>query len=233
MFERVPTAYSCSRTLSTKSGRSLNRVTWETDEMFVKVCGLDSVANARVAVAAGAEAIGVVMSPRSPRDLGFEAAVDIVAAVRGEVETVLVVREMPAVEAAETAIQLGVDVLQLHGRRYRQDDFTAACAVVPRLWRATSLSDNPDLTVGAWGEERLLLDAPKAGSGERWDLSALIDRRPDGEWLLAGGLTPDNVAEAITAAQPWGVDVSSGVESAPGVKDPALIRAFVAAARGH
>ena len=75
------------------------------------------------------------------------------------------------------------------------------------------------------------LDAPLAGSGHRWDLSALADQRPEGRWLLAGGLAPDNVAAAIHQASPWGVDVSSGVESSRGVKDPELIRKFVAAAR--
>ncbi|WP_432560629.1 phosphoribosylanthranilate isomerase [Granulicoccus sp. GXG6511] len=200
--------------------------------MFVKVCGLDSVANARVALESGADAVGVVMSPRSPRHLEFAAAAEIVAAVGQRAETVLVVREMDAAEAATTAERLGADVLQLHGRRYAREDFARALAVFPRLWRATSLTEDPDLEVGAWGEERLLLDAPQAGSGERWDLSALTARRPGGEWLLAGGLTPDNVADAIVIARPWGVDVSSGVESGPGVKDPELIRAFVAAARG-
>lgn len=211
--------------------------------MFVKVCGLDSAANARIALEAGADAIGLVMSPRSPRHLEFEAAAEIVTAVRNSqvsgdgaparhaVETVLVVREMDAVEAGQIAGQLGVDVLQLHGGRYGRDDFARARTAFPKIWRATSLADNPDLRVGAWGEERLLLDAQQAGSGERWDLSALTDRRPEGEWLLAGGLTPTNVAEAIDTARPWGVDVSSGVESSPGVKDPELIRAFVAAAR--
>lgn len=199
--------------------------------MYVKVCGLDSVGNARVAVDAGADAIGVVMSPKSPRHLELDTAAEIVAEVRDEVDTVLVVREMDAEEAARTAARLGVSILQMHGRRYGRDDFARARAAFERIWRATSLADDPDLTVGAWGEERLLLDAPAAGSGERWELSALTDRRPDGEWLLAGGLTPQNVAEAIGVARPWGVDVSSGVESSPGVKDPRLIEAFVANAR--
>ncbi|RYZ26791.1 MAG: phosphoribosylanthranilate isomerase, partial [Propionibacteriaceae bacterium] len=84
--------------------------------------------------------------------------------------------------------------------------------------------------VGAWGEEVLLLDAPKPGSGERWDLSDLADRAPDGTWLIAGGLSPANVREAVEAVRPWGVDVSSGVETAPGEKSSELIRAFVEAA---
>lgn len=200
--------------------------------MYVKVCGLDSVANARVAVEAGAHAIGVVMSPASPRNLDFATARTIVDAVRDEVDTVLVVREMDAVAAADMAARLGVHVLQLHGGRYGRDGFARALEQFPRVWRATALADDTDLVVGAWGEERLLLDAPRAGSGERWDLAALDERRPAGQWLLAGGLDPANVAEAIATARPWGVDVSSGVESAPGVKDPDRVRAFVAAASG-
>lgn len=199
--------------------------------MFVKVCGLSTVESVRVAVDAGADAIGVVMAPGSPRHLDVEAAAPIVAAVPDPVVSVLVVATMPATEAAHTAHRLGVDALQLHGKAYARDDFRAALDIFPQLWRATSLELSPDLRVGAWGEQRLLLDAPRAGSGQRWDLSALSAARPQGKWLLAGGLSPDNVAEAIAQADPWGVDVSSGVESAPGVKDHARIEAFLAAAR--
>lgn len=198
--------------------------------MFVKVCGLDTTLSARIAVEAGADAIGVVMSEKSPRNLSAERAAEIVAAVPSEVATVLVVREMSIVDAVANAHAIGVDVLQLHGR-YQRADFDDAGAGFARIWRAMSLSDDTDLHVGAWGEELLLLDAPLAGSGERWDLGALDVRRPDGNWLLAGGLAPDNVAAAIQQARPWGVDVSSGVERARGVKDHAAIRAFVAAAR--
>lgn len=198
--------------------------------MFVKVCGLDNLESARVAVDAGADAIGVVISQGSPRNLAVEAAAEIVDSVRTQVETVLVVSDMSAAQAAETALSVGVSILQLHGR-YVRDDFTQARRHFDRVWRATSLSDDTDLHVGAWGEELLLLDAPRAGSGQRWDLGNLDTRRPDGRWLLAGGLAPDNVAEAIRLARPWGVDVSSGVEGARGVKDHDAIRAFVAGAR--
>ena len=87
------------------------------------------------------------------------------------------------------------------------------------------------MRVGAYGEDMLLLDSPVAGSGQRWDLSLLEGARPRGHWLLAGGLTAENVAGAIDAARPWGVDVSSGVESSRGVKDHDRIREFVSAAR--
>jgi phosphoribosylanthranilate isomerase len=197
--------------------------------VYVKVCGLTSVAMTRVAVEAGADAIGVMMHPPSPRHLEFAAAREIVAAADG-VDTVLVVAQVPAREAAQRAVRLGASALQLHGEAYGPDDFAAALAVLPRVWRATSVAAGTDLRVGAYGEEVLLLDAPRGGSGERWDLSAL-GTPPDGHWLLAGGLAPDNVAEAVAQVRPWGVDVSSGVESAPGVKDAAKICDFVAAAR--
>ncbi len=199
--------------------------------MFVKVCGLDTVGSARVAVEAGADALGVVMSRTSPRRLTLEAAATIVEAVRGDVRTVLVTNDLPALLAADIANRLGVDVLQLHGRRYAEPDFRLARERFDHLWRATSLADSPDLTVGAWGEEVLLLDAPTPGSGEQWDLSTLEAGRPNGAWILAGGLTPDTVGTAIAGACPWGVDVSSGVESAPGVKDAGRIRAFLDAVR--
>lgn len=197
--------------------------------VFVKVCGLRDIEIAQVAVEAGADAIGVVISPKSPRHVDEGTAARIVASVPQGVATVLVTAELEAAEAAAVAERIGATVLQLHGR-YTRDEFDAARAVFPRLWRATSLERDTPLEVGAWGEEMLLLDAPKPGSGERWDLTPLVARRPSGRWLLAGGLNPDNVAEAIAAAQPYGVDVSSGVESTPGVKDPAKVRAFVRAA---
>ncbi|WP_076261738.1 phosphoribosylanthranilate isomerase [Intrasporangium flavum] len=198
--------------------------------MYVKVCGLRDAAMARVAVEAGADAVGVVMSEGSPRHVTPEAAARVVEAVDGRADTVLVVREMPVEQAVETARRIGADVLQLHGG-YSAAEFSTARAGFARVWRATALGATTDLTVGAWGEELLLLDAPVAGSGHTWDLGVLEHRRPEGRWLLAGGLDPANVAAAVEAARPWGVDVSSGVESSRGVKDPDLVRAFVAAAR--
>jgi len=196
---------------------------------FVKVCGLRTIEAARAAVEAGADAVGVVFSAKSPRRVDEAQARVVIDAVRGEAQTVVVTNDMDAADAAALTRRLGADILQLHGR-YGSDDFARARG--PRLWRATSLDEAGELTVGGYGEEAILLDAPRPGSGERWDLSELVARRPAGRWLLAGGLTPANVAAAIRDAQPWGVDVSSGVESGPGEKDLDLIRSFVAAARG-
>ncbi|MEV4428591.1 phosphoribosylanthranilate isomerase [Streptomyces sp. R-07] len=199
--------------------------------MFVKVCGLGTVADIDVSVAAGADAVGLVISGTSVRGLDRDRAVRLAAHVPPGVLSVLVVNDTPAADAARIARELGVGALQLHGTAYHAEDFTAAAEIFPRLWRATSLSDRPDTRVGAYGEEVLLLDSPRAGSGEPWDLSLLEAARPEGTWLLAGGLSPHNVGEAIGRARPWGVDVSSGVESAPGVKDHELVRAFVTAAK--
>ncbi|MFC9731845.1 phosphoribosylanthranilate isomerase [Streptomyces roseolus] len=199
--------------------------------MFVKVCGLATTADIDVAAEAGADAIGLVISGTSVRGLDRDRVPGLVGRVPDGVVSVLVVNDTPAAEAARIAADLGFDALQLHGRAYGPAEFEAAAAVHPRLWRATALADGPDTRVGALGEEVLLLDSPKAGSGSRWDLSLLDAARPEGHWLLAGGLASGNVAEAIAAARPWGVDVSSGVESAPGVKDHALVRAFVTAAK--
>jgi phosphoribosylanthranilate isomerase len=199
--------------------------------VYVKVCGLRDADMARVAVDAGADAVGVVMSEGSPRHVTPGRARAVVEAVDGRADTVLVVREMPVERAVEVASELGVSVIQLHGG-YTPHDVATARAGFGRVWRATALTDTTDVVAGAWGEELLLLDAPVAGSGSTWDLSALERRRPVGRWLLAGGLDPLNVAGAVAAARPWGVDVSSGVESSRGVKDADLVRAFVAAARG-
>ncbi|MFZ2509691.1 MAG: hypothetical protein WAW85_01170, partial [Gordonia sp. (in: high G+C Gram-positive bacteria)] len=108
------------------------------ERMFVKVCGLTAVDDVAVAIAAGADAIGVVANRTSPRAIAETLAREIVAAADGAVETVLVVNDMPATDAAQLARRLGVSVLQLHGR-YDEADFAAAGALFPRLWRATSL----------------------------------------------------------------------------------------------
>lgn len=198
--------------------------------MYVKICGLRDSEHANVAVDAGAQAVGVVMNQTSSRRATDGEAAAVLAAVGGRADTVLVVNDMPAAEAAAAAERLGFDVLQLHGPAYGPDDFATALQVVPRVWRATSLKHDPILEVGVWGEESLLLDSPVPGSGEQWDVSALANHAPEGKWLLAGGLNPENVAAAVRTVKPWGVDVSSGIEIAPGIKDSDLIRAFVKAA---
>ncbi|GAA0433629.1 phosphoribosylanthranilate isomerase [Leifsonia naganoensis] len=199
--------------------------------MYVKICGLSTIESARVALDAGADAVGVVMSRRSRRTVSADIAREIAGFVGGAADVVLVVDELPAVEAASVAGGIGADVVQLHGTGYRPDDVAAAAGAGLRVWRATSVTSADEVDVGSWGEEALLLDSPDPGSGRRWDFAVLEGRPLRGRWMLAGGLDPENIAEAVASARPWGVDVSSGVESAPGVKDLDRIRAFVAAAK--
>ncbi|MCP9619376.1 N-(5'-phosphoribosyl)anthranilate isomerase [Nocardia otitidiscaviarum] len=195
--------------------------------MFVKLCGLRTEADVTTAVAAGADAVGFVFTA-SPRQVSVEVVRRLLREVPPTVLSVGVVHGIPAAEAGALARAAGVDALQLHGG-YPRAAFDELSDL--RLLRATSLTADTDVRTGAYGEEWLLLDSPVAGSGERWDLTALTADRPTGQWLLAGGLSPDNVAEAAAVARPWGVDVSSGVESSRGVKDHGRMREFVAAAR--
>ena len=139
---------------------------------------------------------------------------------------------MEVTAATQLSIAVGAHALQLHGS-YTRDDFEAARGVAGQrleLWRAVSLSDFPEAYAGEFGEDRLLLDAPVPGAGKPWD-TQLLRGRDRGSFLLAGGLTPDNVATVIADADPEGVDVSSGVEAQRGVKDPRLVRTFIERAR--
>lgn len=195
--------------------------------MFVKICGLKTVADVQTAIEAGADAVGFVLSQTSPRAISSDTASELASVAEGHAVRVLVVHDVTIDEAVQAGREIGVDVLQLHG--YSESDVREAVATFPRVWRATSADHGP-LRAGVYGEEALLVDSHTPGSGEVWDHSALTSR-PEGRWLLAGGLTPGNVADAIAALEPWGVDVSSGVEAERGVKDHNLIRRFVAAAR--
>ncbi len=195
--------------------------------MFIKICGLGSVSDVEVVAEAGADAMGVVLSSTSPRALTTDRAHELVTAAPADLTTVLVIHDLTIDAGIAAALELGVDALQLHG--YVEADVRRAAGEVPQVWRATAVGRDP-VVVGAHGEAALLLDSHTPGSGARWDLG-LLGAAPEGRWLLAGGLDPENVAEAIAAARPWGVDVSSGVESYRGVKDHDLIRRFVLAAR--
>jgi phosphoribosylanthranilate isomerase len=195
--------------------------------MFVKICGITTVADARVAALAGADAIGLIMAV-SPRRVDASVAADIVSALEGaSLLTVGVFRGQEPRRIIELARATGVAAVQVHPRS--RPDVDELRADVPYLIEAvpphgvSEAADSP--------ADLLLLDAAEAGSGRTFDWSlvgALPSQRPV---LLAGGLTPDNVQEAIRRVQPYGVDVASGVEASPGVKDPEQVRRFVARAR--
>lgn len=206
--------------------------------MYVKICGIIDPHTADFTVRAGADAIGVVSYPRSPRHIEADHAQSVLRAARDAaaglgraVDTVLVVRGIDVNEAIARMAAYGTDVLQLHGG-YSPADFAVAREAGLRVWRAASLADEPEIAVGECGEERLLLDGSAPGSGDVWDVDATAGLSLGSEWLLAGGLSPANVAALLMRSGAGGADVSSGVESSRGVKDLALIEAFVTNAKG-
>jgi phosphoribosylanthranilate isomerase len=195
--------------------------------MFVKICGITSVADARQAIDAGATAIGFVFWPQSPRFVTPERAADIARALPSGIDTVGVFVDAPIETVLETVDRVGLTTVQLHG-----DEAASYIRAMNRpVLRAVRIGDVA--AAEEWPEgTRLLIDAidptARGGTGVQadWDGAALVARSR--EVILAGGLTPDNVGAAIEKVRPWGVDVSSGVEQAPGVKDPDKVARFVA-----
>jgi phosphoribosylanthranilate isomerase len=197
--------------------------------MFVKVCGLSTPESVREAAGAGADAIGFVLT-KSPREVTPARARELLAHVPASTPAVGVFRHESAADAVVLAREAGLEWIQLHGDRTPADVKTAHDAGM-KVIRAVTMGAAPD-AFESWGEELLLIDAAVPGSGEAWDYGS-VRAKGLGErnWLLAGGLYPENVARAAKEAGAWGVDVSSGVESSRGVKDLAKIRAFVLAAK--
>lgn len=197
--------------------------------LYVKVCGLRKPAEVEAAVAGGASAVGFVLT-KSPRRLSPAEARPLAALLPPGVAKVAVFRGEPVDEVRRAAAEAGADTVQLHGGE-PPEAFAALRADGFRLIRATSPASGHPLSAGAYGEDVLIIDSPRPGSGERWSPDSLPER-PVGAWVLSGGLSPDNVVDAVTALRPWGVDVSSGVESSRGVKDVGLIEEFLGAVRG-
>jgi phosphoribosylanthranilate isomerase len=203
----------------------------------VKICGLNRPESVDAAVAAEADYVGFNFFPPSPRVVTPAQAAGLAARMPAEIRRVglFVDPEEDAIAAALAEIPL--DILQL----YAPPDRVAALRArfgLP-VWRAVSIGTAADLPPASDGADAFLLDAkpgPDAtrpgGNALRFDWSLIAGWAAPSPWILAGGLTPENVAAAVRMTGATVVDVSSGVERAPGCKDPALIRAFVAAARG-
>ncbi len=207
----------------------------------IKICGLSTQDTLACAIDAGASHVGFVFFPKSPRHVGFETAASLAVRVPGHVQRVGVFVD-PDNELLDAAIRAGrLDVVQLHGR-----EDAARIADVQRrfgvgVWRAASVATSADVeaAVAARGTADLLLFDAKApngselpgGNGVRFDWRLLSGRSFGGRWGLSGGLDAGCVAEAVTVTGAPLVDVSSGVESAPGVKSADKIRAFCEAVR--
>jgi len=194
--------------------------------MFVKICGITSEEDALLAVAMGASAVGFVFAP-SPRQLQPVQAYDIVRRLPPDVLTVGVFRDEAPQRVVDIVHQVGLKAAQLHGRESTAD--TAYVRERVRWVIKAFPAGSPALDrVHDYAADAVLIDGASPGSGQVFDW-ALVEGAPLGRrFILAGGLTPDNVAEAIDLVRPWGVDVSSGVESSPGRKDPRKVRDFIA-----
>jgi phosphoribosylanthranilate isomerase len=198
--------------------------------VFVKICGITHRADAVAAVDAGADAIGINFVRTSRRCVGVEVARAIVAVVPDQVMTVGIFRDHAAGEILEITRSLGLTAAQLHGDEPPQ--FTAAVSDgVETVIKAVTAGSPSLLSVDEHAADIVMLDAPDPGDGIPFDWDLVGDLVAKYKILLAGGLRPDNVAEAVDRVRPWGVDVASGVEAEPGQKDPDAIAHFVAQAR--
>ncbi|WP_404286816.1 phosphoribosylanthranilate isomerase [Glutamicibacter arilaitensis] len=195
---------------------------------FVKICGLATENDVSVALEHGADALGFVLTD-SPREVSPELAASLTAQVPAGVATVAVFRSEDVGTAIERTSAAKLGWIQLHGTRTRKDVQTVREAGF-RVIRAVRMDAQPE-EFENWGEDFLLIDAAVPGSGESWDYSKVRALAAGRNWLVAGGLSPENVAAALAESAASGADVSSGVESARGVKDPELIARFLDAAR--
>ncbi len=208
---------------------------------IVKICGLSTEETLDAAIAAGADMVGLNFYPKSPRYVSPERAASLAARVRGNLAIVALTVDVPLPALADLVATVEPDWLQLHGAE-DEDTIRAARRTFGRpVMRAVGVAGAADLAAAARFAavaDRVLLDAkpPKGpgalpgGNGIAFDWDLLAGLAP-GPYMLSGGLSVGNVAEALAAAPVIGVDVSSGVERAPGVKDPDLIHAFVSAVR--
>ena len=194
----------------------------------VKICGITRAADADAAARAGADAIGLVFYPPSPRFVSIERAVEVRDALPPFVQSVALFVNPDAAQVAQVLGRVGPSLLQFHGEETRGFcaqfgvPYLKACRVAGGVDLLEYLRGFPDAS--GW-----LLDAHVdgyGGKGQSFDWS-LVPAERDRPLVLSGGLTRGNVREAICRVRPWGVDVSSGVESAKGIKDPAMIAAFI------
>jgi phosphoribosylanthranilate isomerase len=199
---------------------------------WLKICGVTNEEDALLVAEAGADAIGLNFVATSKRRVDEESARRIADAVRGRVELIGVVANETPERLRALLATLGLDFLQLHG-----DEPPSFLTEVPRSFKAAGIADAADVAQAArYPGERLLVDAKhggaSGGTGQRFDWSFVRELAESRRLILAGGLTPENVAEAVSQLKPWGLDVASGVELGdPRRKDADRVRRFVENAR--
>jgi len=200
----------------------------------VKICGVTSVADATAAARYGADLIGLNFYPASPRCVDLPTAVEIRAAIPAGVLCVGVFVNAEREYVSQVATRLALDAIQFHGDEKEADLMGWPCATIK------AVRVRPEQPPSDWEQypvDYLLLDTYKpgryGGTGEAfvWERASHVPARWMSRLILAGGLTPHNVAAAVRAVRPWAVDVASGVESAPGRKNPEKLRAFITNAK--
>ena len=210
------------------------------DPLMIKICGIKTPDILETAIDAGADIVGFMHFARSPRHVDIETLQTLISQARGRIETCVVLVNPDNSSVMEIAA-LSPDWIQLHGpetpHRVGAIRDEAGIAVI----KALAIGSQADVeAVAGYADiaDLILLDArpPKGaerpgGHGVTFDWNLLKSLDPELPFMLSGGLTPETVAAAVRAVRPMGVDVSSGVESAPGVKDAALVRAFIENAR--
>lgn len=201
--------------------------------VFVKICGITNLEDALACVDAGADALGFNFYPRSPRYITPESAAAIVNVLPAMPRKVGVFVNSAPADVAEIRRVAALDIVQLHGD---EDPAIYTSVVGVPVWRALRVDAALHIeTLPQWPVDALLLDGPAGalygGAGVPFDWAAA--RGLASRIVIAGGLDASNVGEAITQAQPWGVDSCSRLESAPGIKDHKKIRAFVKAVREY
>ncbi|MGD0344545.1 MAG: phosphoribosylanthranilate isomerase [Acidimicrobiales bacterium] len=196
--------------------------------MFVKICGVTNEEDALLAVAMGADAVGFVLAP-SPRQVAIGAARDIARRLPPDVITVGVFCDALAQRVVDVVCQAGLRAAQLNGHE-TEEDVAFVAEKVPLVIKSFAANAAVLNDVSRYRADAILVDAPAPGPGKVFDWR-LAERMPRSHRLiLGGGLDPDNVADAIQRLRPWGVDVSTGVETASR-KDPRKVRAFIQEAR--
>jgi len=197
--------------------------------MFVKICGITNAEDALLAAGLGADAVGMIFAASSRRIAPGEAR-DIVRHLPPEVLPVGVFRDESASRVAEIANSLGLRAVQLSGHESAEDTRWLA-GRIPTVIKAFAATDKALANHADYGAHRILIDSATPGSGQVFDWAVLEEAPLNRPFILAGGLNPGNVADAIRTVRPWGVDVASGVEASPGKKDPVKLRQFMAAVR--
>ena len=197
--------------------------------MFVKICGITNEQDALLAVALGADALGFVFAP-SPRQISPALAREIVKRLPPETVTVGVFRNETPSRVIEIVNEARLQGAQLHG--HETPAMTAEVATDVRFVIKAVVAGSQDAAHASnFASDAILVDGLHPGSGTAYDWDLLQDIPTGIRLMLSGGLTPENVAAGITQVRPWGVDVSSGVEKAPGLKDAVKMRHFITNAR--